>query len=93
MRVRQREYERLEAVRRKPELLVIKLYRHLRWTHGATRRTPSLAGTNPGTSTAYLRTALPTVGPYALPVPGLVIPELVVVQLHRRLRSALRVEG
>ena len=34
--------------------------------------TPSLAGTNPGTGTAYPPTALPTVGPYELPVPGLV---------------------
>jgi len=29
-------------------------------------------GTNPGTGTAYHPTAPPTVGPYALPVPGLV---------------------
>ena len=42
-----------------------------KWTHGAERSTPSLAGTNPGTGTAYLPTALPTAGPYALPVPGL----------------------
>ena len=27
---------------------------------------------NPGTGTAYPPTALPTVGPYALPVPGFV---------------------
>ena len=29
-------------------------------------------GTNPGTGTAYVPTAVPTVGPYALPVPVLV---------------------
>ena len=29
-------------------------------------------GTNPDTGTAYHPTALPTVGPYALPVPGVV---------------------
>ena len=28
--------------------------------------------TNPGTGTGYLPTALPTVGPYALPVPSIV---------------------
>ena len=27
-------------------------------------------GTNPGTGTAYVPTALPIVGPYGLPVPG-----------------------
>ena len=29
-----------------------------------------VSGTNPGTGTVYNPTALPTVGPYALPVPG-----------------------
>ena len=38
----------------------------------AERMTPGLAGTNPGTGTANLPTALTAVGPYALPVPGLV---------------------
>ena len=31
-----------------------------------------MAGTNPGTGTAYLSTILAAVGPYTLPVPGLV---------------------
>ena len=35
-------------------------------------------GTNPGTGTAYHPTALPTVGPYALPVPGFVPCEMTV---------------
>jgi hypothetical protein len=34
--------------------------------------TPRLVGANPGTGTAYLPTALAAVGPYTLPVPGLV---------------------
>ena len=33
---------------------------------------PLSPGTNPGTGTANHPTALPTVGPYALPVPGFV---------------------